>query len=116
MLLRIDPSSTEPLYLQLAASVRGAVVRGEIGTGHRLPPAKEVAAALDVNVHTVLHAYQELREEGVIDLRRGRGAVVAASAEDYAALRSSLTALAEEARRLGVPRRTVLSLLHEEMS
>ena len=76
MLIRIDPSRDVPLWEQIAASVRSAVAGGRLRAGDRLPSAREVADALDLNLHTALHAYQHLRDEGVIDLRRGRGAVV----------------------------------------
>lgn len=78
MLVRIDHSSGQPLAAQIAAGIRGAALRGEIGAGDRLPSARALAESVDVNLHTVLRAYAELRDEGLIDLRRGRGAVVRA--------------------------------------
>lgn len=78
MLLRIDPTATTPLYTQIGREVRRAAVEGRLGVGDRLPAARHLAQSLDVNMHTVLRAYADLRDEGVIELRRGRGAVVVA--------------------------------------
>jgi DNA-binding transcriptional MocR family regulator len=64
MLLRLDPRDDAPLFVQLANTLRIAVLRGDASPGERLPSARELAASLDINVHTVLHAYQELRDEG----------------------------------------------------
>ena len=112
MLLRIDPSSTLPLFEQLAAQLRIAVVTGEVSDGERLPSAQEVASSLEVNKHTVLHAYQVLREEGLVELRRGRGAVVTAgSSEDYEQLTKALQAVRQEAERLGLPLQAVAAML-----
>lgn len=46
--------------------------------GERLPAAKALGESLGVSLHTVLHAYQDLRHQGLIELRRGRGAGVIA--------------------------------------
>ena len=75
MLVRIDPGSTAPLFEQVAASLRRAVADGTLTAGEQLPPARELAGSLEINVHTVLRAYALLRDEGLIDLRRRRGAV-----------------------------------------
>ena len=75
MLWRVNPSSPAPLFEQVAASVRRAIADGGLQPKERLPSAKEVAAALGINMHTVLRAYQLLRDEGLIELRKGRGAV-----------------------------------------
>ncbi|OZM74830.1 GntR family transcriptional regulator [Amycolatopsis antarctica] len=102
MLIRIDPASTAPLYEQVAASVRRAVADGEVSPGSTLPAARELAGSLEINVHTVLRAYALLRDEGLIDLRRRRGAVVLGGANDRARLAELIGELIGEARREGV--------------
>ena len=109
MLIRIDPSRDVPLWEQIAASVRSAVAGGRLRAGDRLPSAREVADALDLNLHTALHAYQHLRDEGVIALRRGRGAVVTDAA--LRELHDDVLALAQRARDLGIAPGALASLL-----
>jgi GntR family transcriptional regulator len=116
MLFRIDPASGVPIFDQLAASVRSEIARGTIRAGDRLPPAREVAEALEVNIHTVLRAYQDLRDEGLVDLRRGRGAVVTDNAGLSPELLADIHQLVAEARRLGVGVSTLTALLREEYS
>ena len=116
MLFRIDPSSPEPLFGQLAAQVRTAAVRGELSPGERLPAARDLAASLDVNLHTVLRAYQDLRDEGLIELRRGRGAVVTTKAsQDLDALRTAVDQVAAIARSSGITTDTTLALIKEAL-
>jgi len=102
VLLSIDPTSNEPLFAQLESSVRSGIAAGRILPGERLPAAREVAASLQVNVHTVLRAYAELRDAGLIELRRGRGAVVTSNALDQAALHTAIAHLVDTARGLGL--------------
>lgn len=103
MLIRVDPSAPQPLFEQLAASVRGVIARGEAAAGERLPGARDLADSLGLNVHTVLRGYQLLRDEGLIELRRGRGAIVTArAAEGQADLQQAVAALHAAARRLGI--------------
>jgi hypothetical protein len=49
--------------------------------GERLPPAKDLAAVLGVNTNTVLRALRVLRDEGLLEFRRGRGISVAGTPE-----------------------------------
>ena len=115
MLLRIDPASPLPIFEQLAAQVRQAVVAGELSSGERLPSARDLAESLEVNQHTVLHAYQLLRDEGLLELRRGRGAVVTAhAAEHYAPLVAALRTVRAEAAALGLPLSAVAAMLTSE--
>jgi len=114
VLLRIDPDAPEPLFAQLATSVRAAIARGDLAAGERLPAARDVAAALDVNVHTVLKAYQELRDERLIDLRPGRGAVVAAGAAGSTPPLPAIRDLVARARAAGIGPETLTALVKEE--
>ena len=116
MLFRIDPTAAEPIFAQLASQVRAAVSLGKLDPGTRLPAARDLATSLDINVHTVLRAYQDLRDEGLIELRRGRGAVVTQrAAADFAPLREALDAVVVEAHRLGLTPDAAAALLREAM-
>lgn len=114
MLVRIDPASGVPIFDQVAASVRAELARGGLRPGDRLPAAREVAAALDVNVHTVLKAYQALRDEGLVDLRRGRGAIVTDRAGLSADLLSAIHSLVVDARAADVSVDTLAAVIVEE--
>ncbi|WP_329052521.1 GntR family transcriptional regulator [Amycolatopsis sp. NBC_01488] len=116
MLVRIDPSSTVPLFEQVAASLRRALADGHPAPGEQLPPARELAASLEINVHTVLRAYAALRDEGLIDLRRRRGAVVIGGASARARLAELAGELAGEAKRAGVGFEELTGILKEKYS
>ncbi|MCD2443574.1 GntR family transcriptional regulator [Agromyces sp. SYSU K20354] len=113
MLIRVDPASDVPIFAQVAASVRADAAAGRLRPGDRLPSAREVASSLEVNLHTVLRAYQELRDEGLVDMRRGRGAVVTDAVEPLAQLHDDVIALAQRARALGLSPDTLASLVKE---
>ncbi|MEU4316662.1 GntR family transcriptional regulator [Nocardia sp. NPDC024068] len=112
MLIRVDPARSEPLADQIAACVRRAIADGEAPAGGRLPGARELAASLDVSIHTVLAGYQQLRTEGLIDLRRGRGATVRAGAADgRAAVIDLARRLVTAARRIDLDDEELLDLV-----
>lgn len=90
----IDPDAAESLQSQISACVRHAVASGELAAGDRLPPAAELAPALDVDRNTVLAAFRALRDEGLLEFRRGRGTRVAAGVTPGAA------AVSDAARQL----------------
>jgi DNA-binding transcriptional regulator YhcF (GntR family) len=116
VLIGIDPASPVPLGDQVAAAVRRNIAAGAVGPGDRLPAARDLAASLDVNVHTVLRGYQQLRDEGLIELRRGRGAVVSATATaDELALTEAAGRLVAAARRLGLAEADVLDAVRQAL-
>ncbi|MFZ4841968.1 GntR family transcriptional regulator [Mycetocola saprophilus] len=112
----MDPHSSITLYEQLAASVRAGILDGSIAHGERLPSARELAGSLDLNVHTVLRAYQALREEGLLDLRRGRGAVITAPSRDLAEVTAALDALIGAASAARISPDTLISLVRARLS
>ncbi|MFI6687126.1 GntR family transcriptional regulator [Streptomyces sp. NPDC050485] len=113
MLFRVDFASPQPLGDQIAASVRRAIAEGTVSPGDRLPAARTLADSLGVNVHTVLRGYQRLREEGLIELRRGRGAVVVddTAARGRATLQLRVRELVELARELGLSEEEVVGMV-----
>ncbi|MFE9695600.1 GntR family transcriptional regulator [Streptomyces sp. NPDC006270] len=116
MLFRVDPTSTVPLGDQIAASVRRAVAEGAVAPGERLPAARMLAESLGVNVHTVLRGYQRLREEGLIELRRGRGAAITAGASPQRArLLERVREVVADARDLGMTEDELLALVRGEL-
>lgn len=80
---RLDPSA---LHDQVAAQIRRAIAEGDAAPGERLPPAKDLAAVMGVNANTVLRALRVLRDEGLLEFRRGLGIRVAGTAERGAVL------------------------------
>ena len=81
MRVKIDRREPLDLHEQVAAEIRRAIADGEARPGERLPPARDLAAVLGVNTNTVLRALRLLRDEGLLDFRRGRGITVAGTAE-----------------------------------
>ena len=75
--VKVDKSDPTDLYQQVAGEIRRAIADGEAKPGERLPPAKDMAAVLGVNTNTVLRALRVLRDEGLLEFRRGRGISVA---------------------------------------
>jgi GntR family transcriptional regulator len=89
--VQIDRDERMELHLQVAAEIRRAIADSEAEPGERLPPARDLAAVLGVNTNTVLRALRDLRDEGLLEFRRGRGIHVAGTPE-----RSAVVARARE--------------------
>src|SRR5262245_43773973 len=98
--VKVDKADPTDLYEQVAGQIRRAIAEGEAKPGERLPPAKDLAAVLNVNPNTVLRALRLLRDEGLLEFRRGRGISVAATPERGAIVERARD-LVELARRHG---------------
>jgi GntR family transcriptional regulator len=112
MLFRVDHASSLPLAQQIADQMRSNIASGVLAPGERLPPARDLARALQVNMHTALRAYAELRDEGLVEMRQGRGAFVrkdAVTATDRVA--ELVAELMSEARKLGMTQSEVVQLI-----
>jgi GntR family transcriptional regulator len=79
--VKVDRTDPTDFYEQVAGEIRRAIADGEARAGERLPPAKDLAAVLDVNTNTVLRALRLLRDEGLLEFRRGRGISVVGTPE-----------------------------------
>lgn len=115
MLIRIDTSSAISLNEQIAAGLRRSIAEGDIEPGERLPAAKQLAASLDVNMHTVLKAYARLRDEGLLEMRRGRGVTVLDRPSSQAALVESASKLVADARFAGLSNDEIRKLLEVQL-
>ena len=82
--VKLDRDNPLDLHEQVAAEIRRAIADGEAKPGERLPPAKDLAAVLGVNTNTVLRALRQLRDEGLLEFRRGRGITVTGTPEHSA--------------------------------
>ena len=108
--VNIDRSGPAPLHDQVAARIRRAIAEGEASPGERLPLAKDLAAVLGVNKNTVLRALHILRDEGLLEFRRGRGITVAGTPRRGAVLARARD-LIECARHHGFGREEVIQII-----
>lgn len=115
MLVRIDPTSDRSLHEQIAAGIRRAIAESTVGPGDRLPSAKQLAASLDVNMHTVLKAYAHLRDEGLVEMRRGRGVTVVGVGPDTAGLVELARRLVDDARHAGLTAQEIRELVEVQL-
>ncbi|HEX3567090.1 MAG TPA: GntR family transcriptional regulator [Acidimicrobiales bacterium] len=109
--VQIDANSPTPLHEQVAGRLRRAIAEGEAGPGERLPPARDLAAILGVNSNTVLRALRTLRDEGLLEFRRGRGITVAGDAPTKGLLISRARELVRLAQRQGYDRDELIQLI-----
>lgn len=111
-MLRVKINHSDPVNLheQVAAEIRRAIAAGEANSGERLPPAKDLAAVIGVNTNTVLRALRTLRDEGLLEFRRGRGITVAARPEQ-SAVTSRARELVAFARKHGYQRAELIQMI-----
>ncbi|HEY7105498.1 MAG TPA: GntR family transcriptional regulator [Acidimicrobiia bacterium] len=95
--VQLEFDDASPIYEQVAAELRREIADGECKPGERLPPARDLAAVLGLNTNTVLRALRVLRDEGIVDFRRGRGVTVTGTAPQ----RSVVLRAVEDLLRLG---------------
>jgi GntR family transcriptional regulator len=115
----ISATDPRPIYQQVADGIRQLIARGDLVEGTPLPPVRQIAADLDVNLNTVAAAYRELRKDGLIKVKHGSGSIVVShntkekSPEDLLpALRVALTNLV----LAGLPPEKIARLVQRELS
>jgi len=110
--VNLDRANPLPLHDQVAGQIRRAIADGEAGPGDRLPLAKDLAAVLGVNKNTVLRALHMLRDEGLLEFRRGRGITVAGTPQRGAVL-GQVRTLLQFARQQGYGREEVIQMIRD---
>ena len=118
MHLTIDPKDRRPIYGQVADGIRTLIASGALAEGQALPPVRQLAADLGVNLNTIAVAYRELQNDGLIAVKHGSGATVASRTstkqtddELRRPLRSALTQMVLSGLRDG----EILSMVHDEL-
>jgi GntR family transcriptional regulator len=110
--VKIDRQEPTELFEQVAAEIRRAIADGEAKPGERLPPARDLAAVLGVNTNTVLRSLRLLRDEGMLEFRRGRGVTVAGTPEKGAVI-ARARELVHFARQQGYRRDELIQLIDD---
>jgi GntR family transcriptional regulator len=122
VILKPNPSSGVPIYLQLMEQVKHAIETGALRPGEQLPGIRPLAEELVINPNTVAKAYRELEHEGVIELRQGAGAFVsdrAPTKRDADKLRAAQTTVAtavDKLRARGVTDDEIRRLFEAELA
>ena len=118
MFIVVDENDRRPIYQQVVDEIKALIARGDLREGAALPPVRQVAADLGVNLNTIATAYRELQGEGLIVIRHGAGAVVSSRTSSEKTdeelrrpLRSALTQLA----LAGLARAEIMSIVSEEL-
>jgi GntR family transcriptional regulator len=106
----VNRAAATYLHEQVAAEIRRAIAEGEAAAGDHIPQARDLAAVLGVNTNTVLRALRLLRDEGLLEIGRGRAITVAGTPERGLVV-SKMKELIEVGRRNGYQRDELVRML-----
>ena len=121
MIFRLNPSAEQPLYLQLMQQIRHAIDTRVLQYGDELPGIRTLAKELMVSHNTVIKAYSELQNEGLLEIRHGAGAFISArsgtksQAEKVHLARSRVRKLVESLRQEGLSDEEIHRLFDAEL-
>jgi GntR family transcriptional regulator len=118
MYITIDELDRRPIYRQVADEIKALIARGSLSEGMALPPVRQVADDLGVNLNTIAAAYRELQKEGLLKVRHGAGAVVSSrriAQQSDADLRKALRASLAHLVLAGLPRAEIVEIVNEEL-
>jgi GntR family transcriptional regulator len=118
MYITIDELDARPIYRQVADEIKALIARGSLSEGMALPPVRQVADDLGVNLNTIAAAYRELQKEGLLKVRHGSGAVVSSrrlTQQSDADLRKGLRASLAHLALAGLPKSEIVEIVNEEI-
>ncbi|WP_223067541.1 GntR family transcriptional regulator [Paenibacillus caui] len=81
LLLKVDPDLSFSVNTQIKEQLKWLIGIGRIKPGDMLPSASQLADLLHLNRNTVNWVYNQLRDEGLVTMQKGRGTQVANGAE-----------------------------------
>ena len=116
MMIHIDFESDEALYMQLRNQIILGIASSVLHEGDSLPPVRQLAGDIGINMHTVNKAYSVLRQEGFVTIDRRRGAVISVDADKARALKEmkdSLCPAFAKAACLGISREDLHRMVDE---
>jgi len=119
MFITIDQNDRRPIYEQVADGIKSLIANGALKEGAELPPVRQIAADLGVNLNTIATAYRELGREGLIQIRHGQRAVVASSTSTETSkreLRKRLRRALTELALAGLSRPEILTWVSDELT
>ena len=119
MYITIDENDRRPLYQQVADEIKALIARGELPEGSSLPPVRQVAADLDVNLNTIAFAYRKLQQEGLIKVKHGSGAVITSTTlgeRSHERLRTQLCTALTHLVLAGLKRSEIRALVDSELN
>lgn len=122
-MLTISLSSPVPFHDQIVAGLRHLIAAGALAKGDELPPVRQLAADLGINLNTVARAYRELTDAGLLASVRGRGTVVIATterawgprAQERKRIKGVIAAAFNDAKIAGLPREAVESIVAHQI-
>ena len=118
MYIVVDENDRRPIYQQVVDEIKNLIARGELPEGTPLPPVRQVAADLGVNLNTIATAYRELQREGLINIRHGAGAIVAPRTsleKTDGELRKPLRAALTQLVLAGLPKAEIMTMVSDEL-
>ncbi|MCC7209031.1 MAG: PLP-dependent aminotransferase family protein [Anaerolineae bacterium] len=81
----LDKRAAEPIYRQLIRAIRAQIESGALQPGDRVPPSRDLADALAISRISVVNAYAELQDAGLLEAHPGRGTFVSVTRADHRA-------------------------------
>lgn len=117
MIIQINPTSEEPIYVQLRNQIVLGIGNGELALGQSLPTVRQLASDTGINAMTVNKAYNILKVEGFIEIDRRHGAKVSPNADWHgifaSKMESELQLLITESSLKGITKDQFLNLCNE---
>jgi DNA-binding transcriptional regulator YhcF (GntR family) len=123
-MLSISLASPLPIHDQLVSGLRGLIAAGTLAKGDELPPVRQLAADLGINLNTVARAYRELTDDGLLASARGRGTVVIATverpsgpkADERKRIEAGIATALTDAKIAGLAREAVEAIVNRQLA